>query len=346
MVVRFTAAAGLAAAILSTLFAGPAAAQSGSAKGTVMSPDRTTVKARVSPGGAVEAKVKHGTRLRITCQMSGPIASSKGSRSNIWNRVIVGTKRLYMSDVLMKTGSSGVLVAKLCGAPALDPQQLPGDTTGACGITSPVAQLPPFPSRSAFIKAAVPGAQKSDRETQVPASVTLAQSILETGSGTIAAGANNYFGIKAGVVADEGEGVFQWGVNGVGCVLRKTGEVIGGKMVTTIGAFRAYASLAKSIEDHGARLVANDVYKGAFAYTEKPEQFARVIARYYATDPEYANKVVSLMRSEKLTRYDVKGKKVAPVPADDTPATTTPTTPAKPAVPTPADPSGGVSPSP
>ncbi|MCW3041266.1 MAG: acm2 [Solirubrobacterales bacterium] len=307
----------IAAALLGAALLTPSAALAQSAKGTVLSPDGTTVKARLSPGGAVAAKVRHGSRLRITCQTSGPIASGRSGASNIWNRVIVGDQRLYVADALMRSGEPGVLVAKLCGAPAIDPLPAPGDTTGACGITSPVAQIPPFPSRAAFIRAAVPGAQQSDRQTQVPASVTLAQAILETGSGTIAAGANNYFGIKATAVAEEGDGVYQWGVNGMGCVLRKTQEVIGGRSVTTIGAFRAYRTLDASIEDHGARLLANPVYKGAFQYTEEPEKFARVIARYYATDPAYASKVVSLMRGEKLTRYDVKGGgAAAPGPAE------------------------------
>lgn len=321
------------ASLAAVLAPSVALAQTPPAKGTVLSPDRTTVNAREKPGGKAIAKVGHGSRLRISCQMSGPIASAKGVRSNIWDRVTVGSKQLYVADVLMRTGSDGVLVAKLCGAPALTPVQTPGDTTGPCGITSPVPQIPPFPSRKAFVKAAVPGAQRSDRETQVPASVTLAQAILETGSGTVAAGANNYFGIKAIAVAAEGDGVFQWGLNGSGCVLRKTGEVIGGRTVTTIGAFRAYRSLDASIEDHGARLLANDVYKGAFRYTEQSERFARVIARYYATDPAYATKVVGLMRSEKLTRYDVKGKATAkPAPA-----------PAPAPAPPPSDGSGGAS---
>lgn len=313
MVVRLTGGV-LTAALCAAAAIAPSAvlAQTSPAKGTVLSPDGTTVNARVSPGGQAKTKVKHGTRLRITCQTSGSIASGKDGASNIWDKVVVGSDRLYVADALMRTGGSGVLVAKLCGAPALDPVPAPGTTTGACGITSPVAQIPPFPSRAAFIKAAVPGAQQSDRETQVPASVTLAQAILETGSGTVAAGANNYFGIKATAVDGAPAGTFQWGVNGVGCVLRKTQEVIGGRSVTTIGAFRAYATLDASIEDHGARLLANDVYKGAFQYTEQPEKFARVIARYYATDPSYGDKVVSLMRGEKLTKYDIKGKQATP----------------------------------
>lgn len=335
MVVRPSAAAAVVAAAVScVLGAGAAAAQTPPARGTAVAADKGTVRARATPGGAVKAKVKHGTSLRITCQTSGPVASGAGGRSNIWNRVVVGSQRLYIADVLMRTSAGpGVLVAKLCGAPALDPQQLPGDTTGPCGITSPVAQIPPFPSRAAFIKAAAPGARQSDRETGVPASVTLAQAILETGSGTVAAGANNYFGIKATAVPEEGDGVYQWGVNGVGCVLRKTQEVIGGRSVTTIGAFRAYETLAASIEDHGARLVANPVYAGAFQYQEQPEKFARVIARHYATDPAYGDKVVSLMRSEKLTRFDVKGTASPGAGTDPGSGSTIP-----------ADPSGGASP--
>lgn len=285
-------------------------------KGTVLSPDRTTVAARDAPGGKLVVRVKHGKRLRITCQTSGTVANGPTGRSNIWDRVIVGTQRLYVADAVLRTdGAPGVLVAKLCGAPAIDPAPNPGTTSGACGIISPVAQLPPYPSRATFISAAVPGAQQSARETGVPASVTLAQAILETASGTIAAGANNYFGIKASAVTGAPVGVYDWGVYGAGCVLRKTGEVIGGKMVTTIGAFRAYQSLEASIRDHGARLLANDVYKPAFAYTDDPEKFARIIARHYATDPAYGDKVVGLMRSEKLQQYDVTP---AAAPGDQT----------------------------
>ncbi len=302
-----------------------ASAQVAPAKGTVLSPDQTTVNARVSPGGAAKVKLRHGRSVRIICQQSGPIASGAGAPSNIWNKVIVGTERLFVADALMRSGDAGVLVAKLCGAPALTPSLAPGQTTGACGIRSPVVQLEPFSSRKAFIKAALPGARRSDRQTRVPASVVLAQAILETGSGRIAAGANNFFGIKATAIPGEEVGVYQWGVNGVGCVLRKTQEVIGGRSITTIGAFRAYTSLEASIRDHGARLLANPVYKGAFAYTEQPERFARVIARFYATDPRYADKVVSLMRRERLTRYDVKTAGQEAPPAADDPSTDTTT---------------------
>src|SRR5262245_38960112 len=50
-----------------------------------------------------------------------------------------------------------------------------------------------------FLARAIPLAQKSQRETSVPSSVTIAQAMWETGRGDRTIGdANNYFGIKAG----------------------------------------------------------------------------------------------------------------------------------------------------
>jgi flagellum-specific peptidoglycan hydrolase FlgJ len=97
-------------------------------------------------------------------------------------------------------------------------------------------------------------------------------------------------------------------------VLRKTQEVVRGRSVTTIGAFRAYAGLADSIRDHGARLRANPVYAAAFDHTDDPERFARIIARHYATDPRYGTKVVQLMHRYKLERYDKPGTAAPPAP--------------------------------
>jgi flagellar protein FlgJ len=220
---------------------------------------------------------------------------------------------MFVGDGYVTAGDGG-LVAPLCGAPPLRRQPPPGATSGACSLTAPVALAAPYPSVSKFIAAAVPGAQRSQQETAVPASVTLAQAILETGGGRLAAGANNYFGMKAQAVTGQA-GVFDWGTIADGCVLRKTQEVIRGRSVTTIGAFRAYAGLGDSIRDHGARLRANPVYAAAFDHTDDPERFARIIARHYATDPRYGTKVVQLMHRYKLERYDRAGASSSPAPA-------------------------------
>ena len=55
-------------------------------------------------------------------------------------------------------------------------------------------------AHEAFIKAAGSAAKKSEKQTGVPASVTVAQAILESGWGEVHMGdANNYFGIRAQV---------------------------------------------------------------------------------------------------------------------------------------------------
>ena len=55
-------------------------------------------------------------------------------------------------------------------------------------------------AHEAFKKAAGSAAKKSEKQTCVPASVTVAQAILESGWGEAHRGdANNYFGIKAQV---------------------------------------------------------------------------------------------------------------------------------------------------
>ena len=159
--------------------------------------------------------------------------------------------------------------------------------------------LEPFEQAEDLIDAALPGARASQAKYRVPIAMTLAQTILETGGGRIAAGANNYFGIKAR--ATDARGVYAWGENASGCVLKKTREAErDGSLVITIGAFRAYTSLQNSILDHGDLLTSNPVYRGAFRYTSDPQRFAREIARYYATDPNYAGKLLALMKRYKL----------------------------------------------
>lgn len=288
----------------------PASAQSGS--GTIRGTGKVSVRA--TPGGKVLGKLKGGTPIRISCQVNGRAVNGSGGRSAIWDRIRYKDAPAFVADAVVDTGGTRGLVAKYCGAPGASRAGATA-TSGACAITSPVPLDPPFTDHSRFLAAAVPGAQASDRETQVPASVTLAQAILESGWGQFSAGANNYFGMKAQATSQVG--VYDWGTNGAGCVLRKTQEEVGGRLQFEIAAFRAYTGLKDSIRDHGARLLANPVYRNAFKYTDDSERFAREIARYYATDSSYATKVVSLMRKYDLERYDVAGDGSTTTPPGD-----------------------------
>lgn len=147
-----------------------------------------------------------------------------------------------------------------------------------------------------FIARIVGPAQASQRATGVPASVTIAQAILETAWGTsfLAREANNYFGIKA-----YGRG----GTDGV--VWIDTWEVENGENVTRKAPFRKYKTVADSLLDHGWFFHENPRYARALEARGDPREFARRIASAgYATDPAYASKLISLMERYGLFHYD------------------------------------------
>src|SRR5205814_922970 len=93
-----------------------------------------------------------------------------------------------------------------------------------------------------FIASIAEAAVESADQTGVPASVTIAQAILESywGSSRLAREANNYFGIKA-----------QTKNGSAGAVRFDVWEVIGGRNVMQSEPFRAYHSVAESFGDHG-----------------------------------------------------------------------------------------------
>jgi flagellar protein FlgJ len=132
----------------------------------------------------------------------------------------------------------------------------------------------------------------------VPASVAIAQAILESdwGGSRLSAEFHNYFGIKA---------TSKPGTAGV--VWFNTWEVIDGANVTVRAAFRAYARAADSFIDHGRFFIENPRYAAAMAARHDPRQFAREINKAgYATDPNYAPKLITLMDRYDLYAYDVK----------------------------------------
>jgi flagellar protein FlgJ len=147
-----------------------------------------------------------------------------------------------------------------------------------------------------FIGSIAEAAVESADSTGVPASVTIAQAILESywGSSRLAHEANNFFGIKA-----------QTHGGTAGSVSFNVWEVIGGRSVVQTQAFRAYNTIADSFIDHGQFFVENGRYAAAMAARDDPKQFAIEINRAgYATDPAYASKLIGLMDRYDLYRYD------------------------------------------
>jgi flagellar protein FlgJ len=144
---------------------------------------------------------------------------------------------------------------------------------------------------TSFISMLAGAAQACQRKTGIPASITLAQAALESSWGARALG-NNLFGIKADP-------------NWTGpTVSFRTTEHLGGKDVSLTDKFRAYTSYAESMIDHGQFLLKNPRYAPCFKETTGYGWACALQAAGYATDPEYAAKLQSIIRTRNLAFYD------------------------------------------
>ena len=128
--------------------------------------------------------------------------------------------------------------------------------------------------------------------------VILAQAALETGWGKFMIsnedGSNsfNLFGIKAGK---------SW--NGAEARV-STLEYEGGVPERQTASFRSYDSLADSFKDYVAFLTQSPRYEQALASTDE-QGFARGLQESgYATDPNYADKILSILSRPEFKRLD------------------------------------------
>ena len=139
-----------------------------------------------------------------------------------------------------------------------------------------------------YIKKYAPAATKNMRFFKIPASITLAQGILESGygEGTLAKNANNHFGIK--------------------CHKDWKGKSIKHDDDEKNECFRSYKNPLRSYRDHSLFLVDRDRYSSLFKLNRKDYKGWAIglKAAGYATDPKYADKLISLIERFKLTRFD------------------------------------------
>ena len=156
----------------------------------------------------------------------------------------------------------------------------------------PAAATPGTKSQQAFINQIAPGALAAQQRFGVPASVTIAQAIDESGWGTSQLAANDYnlFGIK--------------GSGPAGSVTFPTQEFENGQWVTIYAQFRVYHNVSESISDHAELLATSGYYTRAMADRAVPDAFANDLTGVYATDPEYGANLIALMRLYNLYRFD------------------------------------------
>lgn len=148
----------------------------------------------------------------------------------------------------------------------------------------------------AFIDLILPAAKASALRTKIPAGFTCMEAALESawGASELTVKANNLFGVKADASWD-----------GPTLAL-PTREYVGGKFIIVQAKWRAYPGWLASIEDHANFLLDNERYgyktgTGAFTPGLTSAQFAEAIAKAgYATDPDYAAKIIQMMTKRGL----------------------------------------------
>jgi flagellum-specific peptidoglycan hydrolase FlgJ len=151
--------------------------------------------------------------------------------------------------------------------------------------------------KNAFIAHLAPYAQTLKVNYGVLPSITIAQAILESnwGTSTLAAKYHNLFGVKAKS-------------NQAGQELT-TQEYENGKWVTVTARFRSYTDDYASMREH-AQLLAHGTTWNAHQYVSviraRDYQAAATALQKsgYATDPQYAQKIIRVVEQYHLEKYD------------------------------------------
>lgn len=148
-----------------------------------------------------------------------------------------------------------------------------------------------------FINSIASDAIQSGRDYGLYPSITIAQAVLETGSGKSSLSRepyNNIFGIKGSYKGQSVE--------------MRTGEhnKSGGKYYIHAN-FRKYPSFEESLRDHDRllRFGLNGYYSCAWREnSSSSEEAAKCLQGKYATDTNYASKLINIIRTYNLSRFD------------------------------------------
>ncbi|NNF01943.1 MAG: LysM peptidoglycan-binding domain-containing protein [Bacteroidia bacterium] len=145
---------------------------------------------------------------------------------------------------------------------------------------------------------------KSMQEFKIPASITMAQAILESGTGNseLAQKANNHFGIK--------------------CHKEWTGKKILYDDDRKNECFRHYDNVYESYKDHSQFLTTRDRYSFLFdlEITDYKKWAHGLKKAGYATNPKYAHLLIKIIEENNLTELDkeaISGVKISSTQRQD-----------------------------
>ena len=144
-----------------------------------------------------------------------------------------------------------------------------------------------------YVKTYAEVAQQEMKTYDIPASITLAQGILESGMGKsrLAIQANNHFGIKCHK---------EWRGKRIYHDDDEKGE-----------CFRVYKDPHNSYRDHSLFLTTRSRYDFLFELKKRDyKAWAKGLKKAgYATDPKYPDKLINLIERYRLDRYDLTKRK-------------------------------------
>lgn len=172
---------------------------------------------------------------------------------------------------------------------------IPNKTTLKQLVTKEITETALIPNKTIpstpelFVQQVYPHAQRAATKLNTSADVLVAIAALETGWGLhtpktkLNQDSYNYFGIKAN----------NW--NGP-AVTSPTREFDGNNMIDVNDSFRAYTSPAESFDDFAEFLLNSSRYRDALKISHDDQIFVKALQNAgYATDPNYANKVISIL---------------------------------------------------
>lgn len=177
-----------------------------------------------------------------------------------------------------------VFIMMICGGEETNAAQIPNASLNA--------------EQAEFISQILPGALEGMKDGVFP-SITLGQAILESGWGKsgLAVSGKNLFGIKADP-SWKGE-----------TMELPTQEEVNGGMITITAKWRVYPSWNDSVRDHTKFLLENSTYRnnGVFDAKNYVEQAHALQKAGYATNSDYAEKLIEIINCYALNIYDFQG---------------------------------------
>ncbi|WP_243148513.1 glycoside hydrolase family 73 protein [Oenococcus sicerae] len=150
-----------------------------------------------------------------------------------------------------------------------------------------------------FIDRTAPYIQTRQRQDKILASITLAQMILESdwGKSRLASKYHNYFGVKS------------WSNDTKKSVKLETSEFTDGKWIKVKGNFAVYKNWQTSVYQHNRLFLKGTTwnknqYKAVLDAKNYVDGAQALVKSAYATDPDYASKIIRIIKKYYLNIYD------------------------------------------